>query len=84
MTSHSNSKIPTIPSERDRVAHLVSFHKMEMSWAEKDFLYQQCSWLEGGAHRELSERTLDRVTLLENTYCGQICHALNKAGVKHG
>lgn len=80
MTSHSEIKIP---SERDRIAHLVTFHLQEMSWSDRNFLEHQALFLQKRPDQELSPKNLEVIALIENKHCGQICHAMNKTGVKH-
>ena len=76
--------LPQKPPERSRVNHLIDYHLAEMNDWEETFIYSCKEWLAKAPKNYLSVKQLAKITEMEDSYCGQMCHALNVAGVKHG
>lgn len=84
----------------ERVQHIISHHLQEITNWEEAFLYSQIEYIsevKSAASSPDSEninwdivvslRVQNKLKEIEDTYCGQICHALQQAGtigVNHG
>lgn len=77
-----NKPIP--PSEIDRVSHMITYHLTEITDWEEGFIYSIKTWLAKAPMNFLSDKQALTLKNMEDKYCGSMCHALNKAGVKHG
>lgn len=82
MEEAKNKPIP--PTELERVSHIISYHLTELTDWEEGFIYNQKTWLTKAPGNYLGEKPAKILKELEDKYCGSMCHAMNKAGVKHG
>lgn len=82
----------------ERFQHLLCHHLSEMTTWEEEFCYSSIAYIseiksqriQSGKQEEpdwdivISKRVKDKLKEIEDTYCTQVCHAMQNAGVGHG
>lgn len=80
------------PTHWNRLQHLVQHHLGEMTAWEEQFCYSNIEFLskvtdpdkrEYHAQMYFSGKVKNKIKELEDTYCGQVCHALMQANIPH-
>jgi hypothetical protein len=72
-----------IPTWLDRINHLIEYHLTELDNWQEGFVYSVKEWLVRSPDSRPSEKQQNKIKEIEDQYCGQVCHALQKAGIPH-